>query len=180
MKNESKPDGRGDERNEAPDVVTLLRELTEAEATPCRFDHHGYCQEHPTVWDSKRPRYCSTAAAQAFFRRAEPVAPDRALTTDDYAFDVEVHPDRAMLEVVALDNWFRGLTMGTRKFDMKKLARVAALLALRHERIEPFLAHRNDDEVRCREYEDGPDTCDCGLDEALRLIPYDTIKREPR
>lgn len=30
----------------AAEAVDVLRELSEVEDQPCRYDHHGYCQEH--------------------------------------------------------------------------------------------------------------------------------------
>lgn len=42
-------------------VRTLLHELVEGEDRPCRFDHHGYCQEHSSFGE---PGSCLTADAR--------------------------------------------------------------------------------------------------------------------
>lgn len=63
---------RGD-TPDATEAVDILRDLYD-EDEPCRFDHHGYCQEHlwfvaPTE-DIGNPRaVCPHARAKAFFAK---------------------------------------------------------------------------------------------------------------
>lgn len=46
--------------------------------------------------------------------------------------------------------------------------RVSDAMATLYHRLLMFAAHRNDDQLVCREHQDGPDTCDCGLRELCR------------
>lgn len=42
-------------------ALTILEEMVGAEDGPCRFDHHGYCQQHG--WFGE-PGECGTREAQ--------------------------------------------------------------------------------------------------------------------
>lgn len=59
----------------AREAVELLRYMTLVETSPCQFDHHGFCQEHPggfrEVDDAvrgERPE-CWVAAARSVVTR---------------------------------------------------------------------------------------------------------------
>lgn len=43
-------------------LIQILRELVEPEDGPCRFDHHGYCQEHG--WFGDQPGECGIREAR--------------------------------------------------------------------------------------------------------------------
>ncbi len=57
--------------------------------------------------------------------------------------------------------------------DMQRLLRKVAHNATLVAALRPFLTHRDDDH-ECREWRDGPDTCDCGLAAILATTDSET------
>lgn len=51
-------------RARVEELEGLLREAFEAEARPCRLDHHGSCQEHGWVRDDVGPQECLVRRAR--------------------------------------------------------------------------------------------------------------------
>jgi hypothetical protein len=64
----------GDPFDDLTEALDLLGELVDAD-TPCRFDHHGQCQEHHGGFAEDG---CATRRAWALIRRVEET---------DYGFD---------------------------------------------------------------------------------------------
>ena len=57
-------------------VWDVLRDLVAHETDPCRYDHHGYCQEHP---GGTADMGCATAWGRYLMdlRDAEPLPPSK-------------------------------------------------------------------------------------------------------